>query len=115
MRILTTLLVVLFATAQLMAEPSVENCATDSATNSQQNNTTLLHQQNPTTLNVYIVDNEIHVIDMPDGVTLSIYSITGARVGSYTVRDGKVVLNNSLAKGIYIIRVNNRATKITIR
>lgn len=113
MRLLTTLLVVLLATAQLMADPSVESCAPDTATNSQQNTTTLNRQS--TTLNVYLTDNEIHVNDVSDGSILYIYSITGARMGQFTVRDNKVILNNSLAKGIYIIRVNNRAAKITVR
>lgn len=115
MRPLITLLAVLFATFQLMAEPSVDVCASDSTSNFHQNVTASNRQQNQTTLSVIYTGNEIHVNDVPDGSLLYIYSITGARIAQLTVHDNKVTLNCTLTKGIYIIRVNNRAAKITVR
>lgn len=115
MRLFSTLLVIILATTQLMAEPLVESCPSDTSSNSQQNTVTLSHQQSQTTLSVYIIDNEIHFSEVPDGSMVCIYSITGARIASYIVHDNKVVMSSSLAKGIYIIRTNNRAAKITVR
>lgn len=64
---------------------------------------------------VYVEGTSLYTSCVPDGSILSIYSITGQRIGSYTVIDNYVALDEALPKGIYLVRVNNQASKITIR
>lgn len=64
---------------------------------------------------VYVEGARLYTTCVPDGSVLSIYSITGQRIGSYVVIDNYVDLGDVLPKGIYIIRVNNHSAKITIR
>jgi len=66
-------------------------------------------------LSVYVEGTTLYTVGLPDGTTLSIYSITDQRLGTFTVEDNYVDLGDSLPKGIYIVRANNRCTKITIR
>ena len=68
-----------------------------------------------TQLTVYVEGTVLRTMDVPDGSVLNIYSITGQRLGTYTVIDNYVELNNALPKGIYIVRVNGRSAKITIK
>ena len=102
---------ILLFSAQISAATLTESvvpaeiCLSDSSSVQPQN----------TVLRVYVVENTIHLADVPDGSTLSLFSITGARLGTYTVHNNKVVLDRTLDRGIYIVRVNNRAAKITIR
>lgn len=96
----------------LSASPIEDECTPDSVqTNTFVNNP----QQKSTVLSVQIEGNVIRTRDIPDGSILSIYAITGVKIGSYKVQDNEVMLNNTPVKGIYIIRINNKATKITVK
>lgn len=96
----------------LSASPIGDECMPDTL----QNNSFVNNfQQKQTTFSVQLEGNILRTQDVPDGSILSIYAITGMKIGSYKVQDNEVVLNNTPAKGIYIIRVNNKATKITVR
>lgn len=96
----------------LSASPIEDECTPDTAqTNTFVNNP----QQKSTVLSVQLEGNVLRTCDVPDGSLLSIYAITGVKIGSYRVQDNEVLLDNTLAKGIYIIRINNRATKITVK
>lgn len=64
---------------------------------------------------VYVEGASLYTVGLPDGAVLSIYSITGQRIGSYTVIDNYVDLGDALPKGIYIVRANNYSAKITVR
>lgn len=66
-------------------------------------------------LTVYVEGVRLYTVGIPDGTILSIYSITGQRLGMYTVMDNYVDLDDALPKGIYIVRADNRSAKITIR
>lgn len=66
-------------------------------------------------LTVYVEGTRLYTVGLPDGTILSIYSITGQRLGMYTVMDNYVDLGDALPKGIYIVRADNRSAKITIR
>jgi len=64
---------------------------------------------------VYVEGASLYTSNVADGSLLTIHSITGQRIGSYAVVDNYVDLGEALPKGIYIIRVNGKAAKITIR
>lgn len=64
---------------------------------------------------VYVEGASLYTNDIADGSLLTIYAITGQRVGSYAVVDNYVDLGEALPKGIYIVRVNGKSAKITIR
>lgn len=68
-----------------------------------------------TQLTVYVEGARLYTAGIPDGTSLRIYSITGQCLGTYTVMDNYVDLGDALPKGIYIVRANDRAAKITIR
>jgi len=66
-------------------------------------------------LTVYVQGARLYTSGLADGTHLSIYSITGQRLGTYTVIDNYVDLGDALPKGIYIVRAGNRSAKITVR
>jgi len=66
-------------------------------------------------ITVYVEGSRLYTSGVADGSVLSIYSITGQRLGTYVVIDNYVDLGDALPKGIYIIRVNNHSAKITVR
>ena len=66
-------------------------------------------------LTVYVEGANLYTAGIPDGTSLRVYSITGQCLGEYIVIDNYVDLGDALPKGIYIVRANNLAAKITIR
>lgn len=112
MRKIATLAVFLLTFASLSAFPTFDECAPDTITN---NTSSSISQQKSTSLIAQIEGNILRLSNVPDGSVLHIYAITGMRIGSFTVQNNEVHLNDALPKGIYIIKVNNKATKITVR
>jgi hypothetical protein len=58
----------------------------------------------------YVANNTLIFADMPSS-TVEVYSLSGSKVASF---DPAVQINLNLAKGVYIIRLNNEASKIMI-
>lgn len=112
MKKIATLAVFLLTFAGLYAFPTFDECAPDTASNSTYTN---ISQQKNTALVAQIEGNILRLSEVPDGSVLHIYAITGMRIGSFTVQNNEVHLNEALPKGIYIVKVNNKATKITVR
>lgn len=60
----------------------------------------------------YVSGNQISVNNMEEGTMVEIYSAVGAKVATSFVVGNTVELNNTLNKGIYIIKAGNYTQKI---
>lgn len=112
MKRLLTLFVAVLAFGALMANPTVEPLAADTVPQAVQSR---VRQQEQPQFVAVVEGNVLHITGVADGCQVQIYSITGSRVGTYTLMNGQVNLPDELGRGIYIVRANNHATKIVIR
>ncbi|MDR2118345.1 MAG: hypothetical protein LBP25_02245 [Tannerellaceae bacterium] len=66
-------------------------------------------------IEVVAVDNRIKVLHAPTGSRLEVYSVVGLKVAEIEIKQpcGEYVVN--LAKGYYIIRIDETVRKVAIR
>lgn len=66
-------------------------------------------------MNVYIIDNKLHIQQAEIGNSVKIYSIAGENVYNTVLDADNSVLNISLKPGIYIVRVAEKTTKLIVK
>ncbi len=64
---------------------------------------------------VFAANNCIHISGITEQASVEVYSIAGARVISEVIDTDASIACGSLNKGVYIVRVNGKASKITLR
>lgn len=72
--------------------------------------------ENPTVndLNTYISNNTLYVQNATAGGKLMVFDLTGNLVLSHVLKTGNDVLPISLRKGIYLVKVGEKATKVMV-
>jgi len=64
-------------------------------------------------LNVYVSGNQLNLMSVSNGSMVDIYSAVGAKVQSTKLTNNSISLTN-LNKGIYVVRVGDKASKIIL-
>lgn len=72
-------------------------------------------QEDPAPIEISTYPNRIKVANAPIGSTLEIYSIVGIKVKEIEIKQSTAEYPLDLAKGYYIIRINDTVCKIAIR
>ncbi|MDR2810992.1 MAG: hypothetical protein LBB84_10650 [Tannerellaceae bacterium] len=92
---------------------------TPSSLFAQQTNTPLSdvakQRSSPPSVEIIAIDNRIKVLNAPIGSRLEIYSVVGIKVVEIEMKQpcGEYVVN--IAKGYYIIRIDETVRKVAIR
>ncbi len=64
---------------------------------------------------VFTANNCIYVNGITESSLVEVYSVAGARVIAQTVENNEAIACGELNRGVYIVRVNGKASKVTLR
>ena len=72
-------------------------------------------EKNPQDIEISSYDNHIKVTNAPVGSILEIYSVVGIKVKEIEIKQPTAEYTVNIAKGYYIIRIDDTVRKIAIR
>lgn len=68
------------------------------------------------TVQVYIYDNMVHVMQAPQNSTISIYTVGGVAVANYSIGYAPCTIDLfDLSTGVYVLRINDKAYKFVCK
>ena len=68
------------------------------------------------TVQLYIHDNMVHVMQAPQNSTISIYTVGGVAVANYSIGYAPCTIDLfDLSTGVYVLRINNKAYKFVCK